>query len=131
MMQTAELTPAEAAMRVYIGYAQLKDLLGELSKRIEYGVKQPGAAGMYWTGAVSYARGFNAILRNARAAFASDETFLESIQDLVEIKESTDPAVMEFVLSQGSKLRGALAAFVSVYMGAEEKRKIGFTPNPD
>ena len=118
---------AQEATRIYIAYVQLQDLLSELSKRLEYGVQQQN--GRYWGGSASYAKNFNAILKLTREAFKIDEHFLTSIKDIEEVEETLGPTVLEDVLSRGSRLRGTLKAFVSVYMGSEKKAAIGFHVN--
>lgn len=117
-------SPTEQAKRVYIAYAQLNDLLGELSKRLEMGLEQK--AGCYWAASASYAKSFNAILRVTRESFKFDEQFLESISEVTPIEEVLSPDILEEVLSRGSKLRGALQAFVNFYMSPKEKSRVGF-----
>ena len=69
------------------------------------------------------------ILVAAKAAFKLDEQFLESVHEIKEIEEVVAPAIPDQVVSQGRLLRGALRAFITLYMAPGEKTKIGFHPD--
>ena len=124
MLQETQGTIEQTVKRIYICYVQLNDMLAELTKRLEVGVKQ--TRGVWWEASASYAKSFNAILAIAKEAFKIDDQFAESIQDLENVEEGLGESVMERVISHGSKLRGTLQAFVSLHMSAQEKEKIGF-----
>ena len=111
--------------KAYIAYLQLNDLLSELGGRLRtretYGFR---------TAAPSYAKSFNAILRTAKEAMKLDEHFLESVGAIVDVEEAEAPSIPDDVLARGAVLRGALRAFIAMYMAPEEKTKIGFHPDP-
>lgn len=118
-------TGAAEAKKAYIAYVQLNDLLAGLSERLKtssrgYGFKQASP---------SYAKSFNMILMAAKAALKLDEQFLESVHEIRDIEEVVSPSIPDQVTSQGRLLRGALRAFITVYMAPGEKTKIGFHPD--
>lgn len=114
------------AKKVYICYMQLRDMLIQLEKRLDIGLKQK--SGHYWGASASYAKGFNSILKIVKECFVMDKDFLESTNDIEEVEECLSPSVFENILSRGSKLRGTLESFISIYMAPKEKERIGFKP---